>query len=414
MKTTRIILNAIRLAKHLKKDDKGAVAIIVGLSLFALLGFGALAVDLGYSMFVKNELQNAADAGALAGAADLYLNNGASVNPNANQTAYDTAVANMSQKDAVHVEYIQRGHWSFGSRTFTPNDSLDAVDLWNLSTAELDANTDFINAVKVRVRTQNPVASFLSNIWGGSPSYSFAEAVAYIGFAGSLRPHDVDQPIAICKQSILNNEGEYDCTVGRMLNSGGNDVTHNTAGWTNFSQPCETANASEMRSLICSSGNPVPITLGEGMGATGGVQDSTLRDLQNCMWNDASLDTDGDKIPDKPWNMTLPVIDCIGNNVSNCAVVKGAVNIDIVWITDKEGDPVPRKMGNWTCPSGYTEEQCWTSFTNHFNLKDVDGNTPAYAKKSIYFLPNCTPHDLGGTTGGENFGILAKIPVLVK
>ena len=405
--------------KNLKKDDRGAVAIIVGLSLFMLLGFGALAVDLGYSMFVKNELQNAADAGALAGAGDLYINNGTQVNPNANQTAYDTTRANKSQKELIYLDGaygqdVQRGHWSFGTRTFTPNDSLAAMDLWNSSTAELDANTNFINAVRVRARTQNPVASFLSSIWGGSPSFSRAEAIAYIGFAGSLRPHDVDQPIAICKQSILNNDGEYDCTVGRMLNSGGNQTTHNTAGWTNFSQPCETANANEMKSLICSSGNPRSITLGAGMGATGGVQDSTLRDLQNCMWNNASLDTDGNKIPDQPWNMTLPVIDCSGNNVSNCAEVKGAVNIDIVWITDKASDPVPRKMKNWTCPTGSTEAQCWTSFTNHFNLKDVDNNTPVYAKKSIYFLPNCTPHDLGGGTGGENFGILAKIPVLVK
>ena len=112
--------------------------------------------------------------------------------------------------------------------------------------------------------------------------------------------------------------------------------------------------------------------------------------------------------------MTLPVIDCTGNNVSNCATVKGAVNIDIVWITEKANDPVPRKMGDWTCPSGYTDAQCWTSFTNYFNLKDVDNNPPAYAKKSIYFLPNCTPHIPAGNTGGENFGILAKIPVLVK
>ena len=48
------------------KDQRGSVAIIVALSLLILLGFGALAVDLGYVMLVKNELQNAADAGALA------------------------------------------------------------------------------------------------------------------------------------------------------------------------------------------------------------------------------------------------------------------------------------------------------------------------------------------------------------
>ncbi len=37
-----------------------------------------------------------------------------------------------------------------------------------------------------------------------------------------------------------------------------------------------------------------------------------------------------------------------------------------------------------------------------------------YQKKNIFFLPDCTVHEPVGTTGGENFGILAEIPVLVK
>jgi hypothetical protein len=37
-----------------------------------------------------------------------------------------------------------------------------------------------------------------------------------------------------------------------------------------------------------------------------------------------------------------------------------------------------------------------------------------YAKKSIYFKPSCAAHDPEGVSGGENFGILAKIPVLVQ
>jgi hypothetical protein len=56
----------------------------------------------------------------------------------------------------------------------------------------------------------------------------------------------------------------------------------------------------------------------------------------------------------------------------------------------------------------------WASFVNHFNLKNVDEVPAPYAKKSIYFLPNCKPHMPTGTTGGENFGVLAKIPVLVE
>jgi hypothetical protein len=62
----------------------------------------------------------------------------------------------------------------------------------------------------------------------------------------------------------------------------------------------------------------------------------------------------------------------------------------------------------------------WASFVQHFNLKNVgatdDPNTPysSFAFKSIYFLPSCERHKLVGTTGGKNFGVLARIPVLVK
>ena len=36
-----------------------------------------------------------------------------------------------------------------------------------------------------------------------------------------------------------------------------------------------------------------------------------------------------------------------------------------------------------------------------------------WRQKTIYFLPSCSFHEPKGQTGGENFGILARIPVLV-
>ena len=48
-------------------DNKGVVAIIVAILIFVLFGMAALAVDIGHLAVVKNELQNAADAGALTG-----------------------------------------------------------------------------------------------------------------------------------------------------------------------------------------------------------------------------------------------------------------------------------------------------------------------------------------------------------
>jgi len=51
-----------------KKRNRGQVLILVALAIFVLLGFAALAIDLGYLWTVRHELQRCADAGALAGA----------------------------------------------------------------------------------------------------------------------------------------------------------------------------------------------------------------------------------------------------------------------------------------------------------------------------------------------------------
>jgi hypothetical protein len=414
-----------RLIGPLVMNQRGVTAAVIAVMLFVLLGLAALAVDLGHLYVVRNELQNAADAGALAGARVLYNEEGTSVNVNANQVGCDAARANRSDKIPVEVNWtsgnegdVQRGHWSFATRTFTPNPSTAPIDLWNVSAEELDANPDFINAVQVTARRQaTPAASFFARIFGHSGFQLSATAVAYIGFAGTLTPFDVDEPIAICKQSILDGNDDYTCGVGRMINSGSN-AGHQTGGWTNYSQPCETASTPTVRPLICGAGNPEPIQLDAGMGTTGGEVQTAADLLMDCWRNNRTLDTDTDGIPDQPWQVTLPVVDCPDNNTGNCSTVKGAVTVNIVWITRTDKNQmkeVPRKMGGWTCPAGYTGQQCWDSFVEAFNLQDVlNGSAATYEDKTIYFLPDCTPHEPAGRSGGENFGILAKIPVLVK
>ncbi len=426
------------------KDEQGVSATVVALLIFVLLGFAALAIDIGHLFAVRNELQNGADAGALAGARFLYNDDGTVVNTGANQIAYDAATANRSETGsgsevAVEVNWtggnggdVQRGHWSFATSTFTPNDSTAPVDLWDVSAEELDANLNFINAVRVVTRRAGtPVVSFFARIFGRQDFQLSTDAVAYIGFEGSMEPGGVDQPIAICRESITIN-GEYSCNIGRMLNSGSDAATNNTAGWTNFSQdPCDTASASEMGQLVCSGGNPDFIEFGQGMGATGGVQQVTFDALRDCWGNGANdlnddgfretpIDTDGDGIPDQPWNLTLPVVECPGNNVSNCPTVTGTVNLNVVWITEAgtaQWEDAPTKMGSWSYPAdpdNTNGQERWADFVTYFNLRNADDSPAPFAKKSVYFLPDCTVHEPAGTTGGDNYGILARIPVLVE
>jgi Flp pilus assembly protein TadG len=357
-------------------NQRGGVVIFVAVAMVVLIGCAALAIDLAHLYVARNELQNAADAGALAGARFLFVNDGtydatSAINasgfvsvenetiPSANKLGHDTAEANKSDKVPVEVDWdagqntgsdVERGHWSFGlgslARGFYPSDSTAMVSLNLVSVVALDQNTDFINAVRVRASSRAPkIVSWFARIFGRDSFQLSADAVAYVGYAGLLEPLKSDQPIGICLQAVVQ-DGVYDCNQGRMLNSGQDPAEHNTAGWINYSQyPCTTANAAEMRSLICNpdGANSEAVEYGEPMGAQGGVQSSTLRELIKCWISQTDTDyPNGDCIPDKVWNMTLPVIDCPGNNVSNCPTLIGVVNVNFAWLLGNVGKYVQK------------------------------------------------------------------------
>lgn len=81
--------------KHvgMRRKERGAVAILVALSLVALIGFVGLALDLGKLYVVKSELQNSADSCALAAARDIT---GATI---------DLSVAEAAGITAGHYNY---------------------------------------------------------------------------------------------------------------------------------------------------------------------------------------------------------------------------------------------------------------------------------------------------------------------
>ena len=410
---------------NLFREQRGVIAIVVALLFLGLIGVAALAIDVVHLFLVRNELQNAADAGSLAGARFLYQDDGVSVNENANQIAYQAAVANASEGSPVDVNWsggnagdVERGHWSFSTRTFTPTASLQPVSLWDVTAEELDANENFVNAIRVTARRQaTPVTSFFARIFGYESFSPAAEAIAYIGYAGTLTPGEAEQPMVICKETLLER-GRYSCSIGRKMSMGEQVPGQETGGWSDFTQdnPCFNGIAfPTIRPLVCGGGNPGPILRSRQV-ATSGGDIPGLFDLMRACWESATGRLTS-------WMLTLPVIDCPGNTVDSCATVAGAVTLNIVWMTGGVDDPTysdaPWVMDNpltgirWFSnhPNGQVR---WDSFVQSFNLQNLDGSPADYAAKSIYFLPDCTNHQPTGRTGGENFGVLAKIPVLTR
>jgi Flp pilus assembly protein TadG len=139
------------IAKRLKgflKDQSGSSYIILAFGVAMIFGVAGLAVDMGYAYMLRQRLQTAADAAALAASAQL------SSSSSIVTIAREYAAKNMptEQHGAVlAASDVQSGSWDPGSRTFTPGGAP-------------------LNAVKVTVRrsatNNNSVPTFFARVLG--------------------------------------------------------------------------------------------------------------------------------------------------------------------------------------------------------------------------------------------------------
>jgi Flp pilus assembly protein TadG len=90
---------------HLRRDERGMSLVFVSVAFMAMLSATTLAIDVGMFMNSRSQAQNAADAGALAGAVALYYNdfNDRSATGPAVQSAINTALTNRVAGATVSV-----------------------------------------------------------------------------------------------------------------------------------------------------------------------------------------------------------------------------------------------------------------------------------------------------------------------
>jgi Flp pilus assembly protein TadG len=91
--------------------QRGVASLLFILLIPVLFALGAFAVDIAYLLTVKNELKNAADAAALAGANHLYLNG----QPNwsvAMQKAQDYIALNRAGGSPLSEATVTSGYWN--------------------------------------------------------------------------------------------------------------------------------------------------------------------------------------------------------------------------------------------------------------------------------------------------------------
>ncbi len=95
-----------KIRKYLKKNQRGGLIFMTAASISAMLFCGAVVVDLGSLYAYKSELQNAADAAALAGA-HAYADNEEAIDdhPEADKLAGEFIKANLGENNSAVAGY---------------------------------------------------------------------------------------------------------------------------------------------------------------------------------------------------------------------------------------------------------------------------------------------------------------------
>lgn len=163
------------------ESQKGAVAVLVALTLPVLLGAAALAVDLAYLHVVRNELQNDADAAALAGARKLYTNGASALDwSSAAGTASNAITLNRAAGHALANGQVQTGYWDT-TQTAAGLQSLPMTPGAN------DAPAVQVSLGKSEGQNLGPVRTFFASIWGVYAKPVRATAVAGVSSPGRVQ-----------------------------------------------------------------------------------------------------------------------------------------------------------------------------------------------------------------------------------
>ena len=183
----------------LLRNQRGVSAVIIALLLVVLLGMAALAVDLGYLYVTRNELQNVADAAALAATrrlgeiyqampgnlqADYNLSNFPADRTDMENIAIEVAGMNKAAAAGITIlnADIEFGQWDFVNRSLTVTD-------------------DQPDAVRVKARkdetANNPVTTFFAKVFNVNTMAVTATATAALSGQGETEEGELILPIGI-------------------------------------------------------------------------------------------------------------------------------------------------------------------------------------------------------------------------
>jgi len=215
-------------------DQSGITVVLVALTMTVLIGFAALAVDIGYTLTTKNELQNVADAAALAAARQLgVIYQGMSYDEQQNYVCDPHTIVDVATDVAAKNQA--------GGMNITIEADNVTIGDWDANTLSLTQTWDQPDAVRVLARrdgtANGPITTFFARIFGIDTVDVSAKATAALLAKGTSEPGELEAPVGIPQNNSCNDNIKF---------YPANDPD-GCAGWHAFT---ENANANKIKEIL--------------------------------------------------------------------------------------------------------------------------------------------------------------------
>jgi Flp pilus assembly protein TadG len=327
--------------QHLMKplnNSRGAIAAMVAITMTVLLAMAAATIDIGHALVARNELQNSADAGALAGARALGL-------LYEGMTPAAMGSYQLSGGDAATITTAVQSTAVLNEAAgvnITVNAGDVQIGLWNSATRTLTPTVNQPRSVRVITRrdgtANGPISTFLASTVGMTSVSVSAVATAELTAIASTPPGALDLPIAISQLFF----SQYGCGDSIMLYpSNGNPQS--CAGFTTFDQtPSSNATMLAIINGMINGTYQTPTT-------TAGTSQLNFTNgtLSNPTWNAMVNLFNARKDASGVWNALVPVYQGNACNPSGAIPIIGYANIAI---TNVHGQPGATIVGHVSCP----------------------------------------------------------------
>ena len=224
-------------------NEHGAVAVMTAIFLVVLLAMAAAAIDIGHALVAKNELQNTADAAALAGTRELGIMY-EGMTPAEQQVYVLTGGDQATIVAAVQTTAVAN---SAAGVPITVNAADIAIGTWNPTTRIHTPTVNQPKAVRVLARRDSSangaISTFFAGVVGLTSVSVSAVATADMTAVGQTAPGQLDVPFAISEYYFT----QFGC--GDAIQFYPNDGTPQAcAAWNTFDQ--SPANANTLGTII--------------------------------------------------------------------------------------------------------------------------------------------------------------------